>query len=43
MKNILEKIVNDKKESLDLIKKGKSLDALEKNIKNQFKKIKAFH
>jgi indole-3-glycerol phosphate synthase len=35
MKNILEKIVNDKKESLDLIKKGKSLDALEKNIKNQ--------
>ena len=35
MKNILEKIVNDKKQSLELIKKDKSLDALEKNIKNQ--------
>ena len=31
MKNILEKIVNDKKQSLELIKKDKSLDALEKN------------
>ena len=35
MKNILEKIVNDKKQSLELIKKDKSLDVLEKNIKNQ--------
>ena len=35
MKNILEKIINDKKQSLKLIKKDKSLDALEKNIKNQ--------
>ena len=35
MKNILEKIVNDKKQSLELIKKDKSLDRLEKNIKNQ--------
>ena len=35
MKNILEKIVNDKKQSLKLIKKDKSLDVLEKNIKNQ--------
>ena len=35
MKNILEKIINDKKQSLELIKKDKSLDALEKNIKNQ--------
>ena len=35
MKNILEKIVNDKKQSLELIKKNKSVDALEKNIKDQ--------
>ena len=35
MKNILEKIVNDKKQSLELIKKEKSLDLLEKNIKDQ--------
>ena len=35
MKNILEKIINDKKQSLELIKKDKSLDVLEKNIKNQ--------
>ena len=35
MKNILEKIVKDKKQSLELIKKTKSLDVLEKNIKNQ--------
>ena len=35
MKNILEKIVNDKKQSLKLIKKDKSLDALEKKIKDQ--------
>ena len=35
MKNILEKIVNDKKQSLELIKKDKPLDVLEKNIKNQ--------
>ena len=35
MTNILEKIVIDKKQSLELIKKTKSLDVLEKNIKNQ--------
>ena len=35
MKNILEKIVNDKKQSLELIKKDKSIDMLEKNIKDQ--------
>ena len=35
MTNILEKIVKDKKQSLDLIKKTKSLNVLEKNIKNQ--------
>ena len=35
MKNILEKIINDKKQSLELIKKDKSLDMLEKNIKDQ--------
>ena len=35
MKNILEKIVDDKKQSLELIKKDKSLNILEKNIKNQ--------
>ena len=35
MKNILEKIINDKKKSLELIKKDKSLDVLEKNIKDQ--------
>jgi indole-3-glycerol phosphate synthase len=35
MKNILEKIVNDKKQSLELIKKDKPLNLLEKNIKNQ--------
>ena len=35
MTNILEKIVNDKKQSLELIKKEKSLNILEKNIKNQ--------
>ena len=35
MKNILEKIINDKKQSLELIKKEKSLDLLEKNIINQ--------
>ena len=35
MKNVLEKIVNDKKQSLKLIKKDKSLDVLEKNIKDQ--------
>ena len=36
MTNILEKIIADKKSSLDLIKKEKSLDALEKNIKGNF-------
>ncbi len=35
MTNILEKIIKEKKNSLDLIKKEKSLDILEKNIKNQ--------
>ena len=35
MKNILEKIVNDKKQSLELIKKDISLNTLEKKIKNQ--------
>ena len=35
MTNILEKIIEEKKYSLDLIKKEKSLDILEKNIKDQ--------
>ena len=35
MTNVLEKIVRDKKQSLELIKKEKSLDVLEKNIKDQ--------
>ena len=35
MKNVLEKIISDKKKSLKLIKKDKSLDNLEKNIKDQ--------
>ena len=35
MKNILEKIVNDKRQSLELIKKNKPLNVLEKNIKGQ--------
>ena len=35
MTNILEKIVKDKKQSLELIKRSKSLDILEKNIKNK--------
>ena len=35
MINMLEKILNDKKQSLELIKKNKSLDVLEKNIKDQ--------
>ena len=35
MTNILEKIIEEKKYSLDLIKKEKSLDILEKNIKGQ--------
>ena len=35
MTNILEKIIADKKSSLDLIKKEKSLDSLEKNIKGK--------
>ena len=37
MKNILEKIVKDKKQSLESIKKEKSLNILEKNIKDQFR------
>ena len=32
MKNILEKIVNDKKQSLELIKKDISLNTLEKKM-----------
>ena len=35
MKNILEKIIDDKKRSIELIKREKSLDTLEKNIKYQ--------
>ena len=35
MTNILEKIISDKKNSLEIIKKGKSLDTLEKNIEGQ--------
>ena len=35
MKNILEKIIKDKKLSLEQIKKKKSLNFLEKNIKNE--------
>ena len=43
MKNILEKIIKDKKDSLTFVKKEKSLDFLEKKIKelnfyNNFKK-----
>ena len=43
MANTLEKIIQDKKETLDLIKKNNSLDSLEKKIKslnffNDFKK-----
>jgi len=34
MGNILEKIIQDKKETLNLIKKNNSLDSLEKKIKN---------
>ena len=35
MKNVLEKILKNKKETLELIKKEKSLDILERNIKGQ--------
>ena len=35
MTNTLEKIIKDKKESLKIIKKEKSLNTLEKNFKNQ--------
>ena len=35
MTNILEKIITEKKHSLDLFKKEKSLETLEKNIKGQ--------
>ena len=43
MVNALEKIIQDKKETLNLIKKNNSLDSLEKKIKslnffNNFKK-----
>ena len=33
MTNILEKIIQDKKDNLSLIKKNNSLDSLEKKIK----------
>ncbi len=33
MINVLEKIISDKKKTLDLVKKEKSIDSLEKNIK----------
>tara|TARA_X000001036_G_scaffold94972_1_gene87611 strand:+ start:328 stop:1122 length:795 start_codon:yes stop_codon:yes gene_type:complete len=36
MTNILKKIIEDKKETLDLIKKNNSLDSLEKKIKNLY-------
>ena len=35
MTNILDKIINEKKQSIELIKKEKSINFLEKNIKNQ--------
>ena len=35
MTNILEKILKEKKQTLELTKKQNSLDVLEKNIKNQ--------
>ncbi len=35
MKNILEKIIKEKKQSIELIKKEKPLDTLEKNIKDR--------
>ena len=35
MKNILEKIIEEKKQSVKNIKNEKSLDVLEKNIKGQ--------
>ena len=34
MKNILEKIIKDKKDTLNLIKKNNSLDSLDKKIKS---------
>ena len=34
MTNTLKKIIEDKKEALNLIKKNNSLDSLEKKIKN---------
>ena len=34
MTNILERIIKDKKDTLNLIKKNNSLDYLEKKIKN---------
>ena len=35
MTNILEKIIAEKKQSLEFIKKEKSLDELDRNIKKQ--------
>ena len=35
MTNILEKIIAEKKHSIELIKKEKSLDELDRNIKKQ--------
>ena len=51
MVKFLEKIVKEKKHSLELIKKEKSLDYLERILKNtnflilkkELKKIKEFH
>ena len=40
MKNILEKIITDKKSSLEFIKKEKTLDALEKSIKDAYPELK---
>ena len=34
MKNVLDKIIQDKKESLKILKKDNTLDALEAKIKN---------
>ena len=34
MANILDKIIEDKKESLKLVKKTNSLDSIESNIKS---------
>ena len=43
MTNILKKIIEEKKYSLDLLKKEKSLDILEKNIKHTFDILWCLH